>query len=327
MMKKGMFFSILGLVLCFNVYAQQASLTDKDTLLYYVDHNNKISNVKDSAEYLLLIMPADTTSGEKIYPVVEYYSTMKKKVTAYSRSQKYYSLIFEGPRMEFYPNGHKKSIQYYSNGTPIGSSTFYYPNGKLYANEMIDSHGGTLFVDCQDSIGNVLAKDGNGKWIKYDDNFNNVAEGAIKDSVEDGEWTEKILGKNETTVFNMGKAVASTSKYRMLGNARDVIFSAVEQEPRFPGDFGVFLSRNIHYPAYAKEHNQQGRVFVQFVVEKDGSLSNIKVARTSGFESIDNEGLRVISISPKWQPGMQKNKPVRVMYTVPISFTYSTENN
>lgn len=104
---------------------------------------------------------------------------------------------------------------------------------------------------------------------------------------------------------------------------RSKIFTAVEQEPSFPGgieQFYRFLQSNIRYPAKAFENNVQGKVFLTFVVEKDGSLTDIKVVRGIG-SGCDEEARRVITISPKWKPGIQNGRPVRVQYTMPISFT------
>jgi len=103
------------------------------------------------------------------------------------------------------------------------------------------------------------------------------------------------------------------------------IFQAVEQEPSFPG-FNAYLSKNIHYPAVDKENNVQGKVFLTFVVEKDGSLTDIKVVRSPD-ESLSDEAIRVLKGSPRWKPGIQNGKPVRVQYTVPISFTLSSDDN
>jgi len=105
------------------------------------------------------------------------------------------------------------------------------------------------------------------------------------------------------------------------------IFTAVEQEPSFNGGidkFYKYLQNNIRYPAVAKENNVQGKVFVTFVVEKDGSLTDIKVVRGIG-SGCDEEAMRVLRNSPKWKAGIQNGRPVRVQYTMPISFTLQTE--
>ena len=93
--------------------------------------------------------------------------------------------------------------------------------------------------------------------------------------------------------------------------------------PEFPGGQAAlinFLSENVKYPAIALENGIQGRVLVQFVVDKDGSISNVAVARTGGDPSLDKEAVRVIKMMPRWIPGMQRGKPVRVKYKVPVTF-------
>lgn len=101
-----------------------------------------------------------------------------------------------------------------------------------------------------------------------------------------------------------------------------VIFEVVENMPEFPGGQTAlmqFLSKNIKYPTIAQENGVQGRVVVQFVVNKDGTVVDPVVMR--GVDPyLDKEALRVIAAMPKWKPGMQRGKPVRVKYTVPVMF-------
>ena len=106
------------------------------------------------------------------------------------------------------------------------------------------------------------------------------------------------------------------------------IFTSVEQVPEFPGGldkFGAYLGKSIRYPAVARENGTQGRVIVTFVVERDGSLTDIKVTRGIG-SGCDEEAVRVLKNSPKWKPGIQNGRPVRVQYSVPISFTLASDN-
>ena len=97
------------------------------------------------------------------------------------------------------------------------------------------------------------------------------------------------------------------------------VFAVVEDMPKFPGNVQQWISKNIRYPMIAQENNIQGRVFVQFVIERDGSVTDVKVARSVD-PSLDKEAIRVVKAMPKWTPGKQRNKPVRVSYTVPINF-------
>lgn len=106
------------------------------------------------------------------------------------------------------------------------------------------------------------------------------------------------------------------------------VFEVVEKMPEFPGG-GMpamlkYLAENIKYPENAKKNGTQGRVVVHFIVNKDGSISDIGILR--GIDSeLDREAIRVISTMPKWKPGMQRGEAVRVKYTVPIMFRLSEE--
>ena len=102
-------------------------------------------------------------------------------------------------------------------------------------------------------------------------------------------------------------------------------FNVVEQMPEFPGgsiELMKFLSENIKYPEAASKAGTQGRVVAQFIVEADGSITNVKVLKNVSDE-IDAEAVRVIKAMPKWKPGMQKGQPVRVKYTIPVTFRLS----
>ena len=100
------------------------------------------------------------------------------------------------------------------------------------------------------------------------------------------------------------------------------VFMVVEDQPEFPGGTAAlleYLRKNIKYPAICRENNIQGRVIVSFVVNKDGGIVDPEVIKGVN-PSLDKEALRVISTMPKWKPGYQRGKPVRVKYTVPVNF-------
>ncbi len=100
------------------------------------------------------------------------------------------------------------------------------------------------------------------------------------------------------------------------------IFQVVEDMPEFPGGMGEcmkYLAKNIKYPTISQENGVQGRVIVQFVVNKDGSIVDAEVVRSVD-SYLDKEALRVVSGMPKWTPGKQLGKPVRVRYTLPVVF-------
>jgi protein TonB len=100
-------------------------------------------------------------------------------------------------------------------------------------------------------------------------------------------------------------------------------FELFMQMPSFPGGQEAllyFLSQNVKYPPIAQENGIQGKVVVQFVVAKDGKIEEVEVLRSGGDPSLDREAVRVVKAMPKWQPGTQRSKPIRVKYTIPVNF-------
>lgn len=100
-------------------------------------------------------------------------------------------------------------------------------------------------------------------------------------------------------------------------------FVSIEKQPEYPGGIAKFykyLGGAIKYPPMAQENNVQGKVFLSFVVEKDGKLTDIQVTRGLG-SGTDEEAIRVLKASPRWNPGIQNGKPVRVKYNINVNFT------
>ena len=137
-----------------------------------------------------------------------------------------------------------------------------------------------------------------------------------------------ISCSSEATKTDDVKEKAATEKPEVVeipaekAETKDEVFMVVEQMPEFPGgiqEFMSFLSKNIKYPASAMAKNVQGRVIVQFVVEKDGTPTEFKVIRSVD-PDLDAEALRVMKEMPKWKPGMQRGQVVRVKYTLPVTF-------
>jgi len=124
---------------------------------------------------------------------------------------------------------------------------------------------------------------------------------------------------DDKTLIDVAPVV--TAKEEKEEEAAEVFF-IVEDMPEFPGGemaLRAFIANAIKYPVIAQENGIQGKVYVTFVVGKDGSVSNAVIAR--GVDaSLDKEALRVVNTLPKWKPGKQRGKPVNVSYTVPINF-------
>jgi TonB family protein len=164
-----------------------------------------------------------------------------------------------------------------------------------------------------------------------------LAEGGVFQLSGDSNAIQKLqsmLSKNpdiELTAEGSGLKITTKSKdvaevvavgYAEQTAKQDQVFFIVEDMPEFPGGelaLRKFIAGAIKYPQAAVANGIQGKVYVNFVVEKDGSIGRMKIAR--GVDpSLDQEALRVVGSLPKWEPGRQKGVPVAVSYTVPIAF-------
>ena len=146
---------------------------------------------------------------------------------------------------------------------------------------------------------------------------------SVKDCLKKADQTI-VLTESDTKKYV--KVVASAPQTVV---SDDQTFSVVEQMPEYPGGMRAgleFMARNLRYPTKAREAGKQGRVIVQFVVRKDGSLSDFKVLCPVD-PWLDAEAIRVISTMPKWKPGMQDGKPVSVKFTIPVTFMLEGTNN
>ena len=141
-----------------------------------------------------------------------------------------------------------------------------------------------------------------------------------------------VTGKNE--VKNLPESEISDEPLNQPGEARlmehvivedTTIFESAEIPALFPGGEAALLrwvTENLRYPVEAQESGIQGRVYCQFVIEKDGSVTNVEVTRSAN-QYLDEEAIRTLSLLPKFNPGMTKGKPVRVRYSVPVRFQIS----
>ena len=117
--------------------------------------------------------------------------------------------------------------------------------------------------------------------------------------------------------------MTANAQKTVVSQSNQNVYDQVEQMPEFPGGMPAmieFLQTNIKYPKDAIKQDVGGKVMVMFVVETDGSISNVRVARKV-FPSLDKEAVRVVKAMPKWKPGKEKGRPVRVNFTLPVVFS------
>ncbi|MFI5140420.1 MAG: TonB family protein, partial [Sphingobacteriales bacterium] len=306
-------------ILCLLVF-DVAFAQKRDTTVYFLNTYGRVVSTKDSADFFLLVLPPDTSVDKNLFVVEEFYRNGKPRLVGNSITNSL-NLKFQGSMITYFPNGHRMKIENFEDGDQVGDETEYYPNGKLYCNKTRTVDKKLLCVECRDSTGNVLVENGNGKWRAFiDERFKNYVEGNVSNGFEEGEWYGK---RNDTvnTVYQYKNGELKSCAD--IDKSGQKTYSTLEVVPEFPGGveaFGRFLARNIRYPATARENGTQGRVIISFIVDKDGSLIDVKVARGIG-DGCDDEALRVIRLCLPWKPGYQDGEPVRVAYSVPISFT------
>ena len=132
------------------------------------------------------------------------------------------------------------------------------------------------------------------------------------------------LGNETATAQNVlnQKKSEQKSDFPKKNEIEEKIFDVVEQPPKFPGGNKAlmdYLSKNVKYPKVAEQLAIQGRVIMAFVVEEDGTITNVKVVR-GVHPSLDKEAIRVVEAMPKWIPGKQNGQYVRVKYNYPVTF-------
>lgn len=119
-----------------------------------------------------------------------------------------------------------------------------------------------------------------------------------------------------------GKDIADLEDHKLIVASEDEVFQVVEQAPEYPGGMAAlmkWIGKEIKYPSIAQEMNIEGRVIVQFVIGRDGSVRDVQVLRTVD-PTLDKEAVRVVKAMRKWIPGRQRGEPVSVRFTLPITF-------
>jgi TonB family protein len=294
-----------------------------DSAAYYMRNDHDLAYSESDARFLRLIIRAD--SG--MFNIQDYYMDAKPRLVARSYNDDVdFRTGTQGLCTQYFANGNKKQEAYFNKGLLVGDGIEYYPNGTVYNIKNYDNPKSLFLKKCLDSTGNVLADNGNGTWVQFDDRFErNVLKGSIVNGKEDGKW-EKYAndGSVYTIIYKNGMVI---SGQEFTGNM-DKIFNAVEQAPSFPGGDAAlarYLGRNIKYPTVARDKNIKGQVVLTFVIEKDGTLTELKILR-SPHESLSNEAIRVMAKCPVWKPGIQNGNPVRVQYSMPINFALQDES-
>jgi Periplasmic protein TonB, links inner and outer membranes len=309
--------AISGLLLNNNLFAQEDITYWKNTGVR-VDH-------RDSADYIRVIVPPG--AGRELPHLVEYFPNEQvKKVGVILDGRNTRS--FQGPVVEYYEDGQKRSEEFFDEGKRVGEGRYYYQNGRLKklmrygkgssvpAMGPTDAAADTL-VNYFDSLGNVLVTAGNGFVRETDDE--DYEEGHYRNGLRDGEWTGSFMKGKYTFSERYENGVV------VSGVSRDTAGHSYPYEnrgtpPEYPGGIrGLmqFVAGNYRYPPAALAAGVNGMLIFGFVVERDGSIAEIKVTQDLGYGT-GAAGVQVLKRARKWKPGYQRGVPVRVSYMLPV---------
>jgi len=231
--------------------------------------------------------------------------------------------------VQFYENGQTKWIERFEKSNDIYRLTYYYPNGKpqevSIRSSQFDSkiNRGIIVLSYWDSAGVELVSDKNGFCKCYSFNFDSSTvyrdQGNYVDGVSDGAWSNF---RNDTLQFSERYNHGVFQSGIRYDNGKEIEYHQIEIQPQFPGGISQmmsFVSKNLNYPREARKKGIYGKVFVQFVVGKDGSVQDVIIIK--GVDPVlDEEATRVVMSMPKWSPGIQRGKPVKARYVLPINF-------
>ncbi len=316
-----------------------AKAAKRDSLVVYLKNSGQKVLTKDSADFYRVIMSPDTNIDKDLYRVFEFYPNGKPKTVALSLTRPYL-LALHGTCIEYFPNGKRKRISYYKKGLLVDTVKNYYPNGSLYNVLKIENQNAWYndvyydsffrqnfyryklqIIELRDSTGKVLTENGNGHVLIYDDDLKNlVEEGDIKNYKKEGEWRGTIADSGKFICTFHKDELKSGVSYMKSGH--HYAFKHIYEQPAFgdwPGAFNYFIKQNLKYPESARKYKMTGSVVVQFYIEPNGTLSEVKVDQGL-LKSLDDEAIRVVSSSPMWYPATRFGVPLRTHQTVSVNF-------
>ncbi|MCE2995559.1 MAG: TonB family protein [Cyclobacteriaceae bacterium] len=308
--------------------------------------------IRNTSLALFFIFLGLDVSAQK--PALKFYDTDGMEVD--SASSDYYEIITYSPKYELVsyttktgkirekrvttePEGFLHSVMYYENGNKMcegdinknfggGSVKSFYRDGfekaELFYYSARASKLSIRVINYRDSLGNFLIENGSGMCNRCDlhvfSDRTYFETGKIVNGLKFGEWT----GVNQTNdvtyseTYNEGILVNGTQNYK----GQNYTYTELETQAMPPNgmqEIMSFIGEKMKYPKFARKNGIEGNVYIQFVIDRDGSIINPKVIKGIHPEC-DNEALNAVKSLPKWIPSYQRGRPVKQRFTIPIQF-------
>lgn len=320
------FLTILLIVGCMGLIRAQVIVTE------HYDKNGRLTDEQQSYYYRIGEMAvivrefgSYTISDTSFVDTVKTFYTASNKI----RSREFYLDGYrEGPFSEYHENGTLKNKGTYHEDRKVGYFTSWYETGtprkvlKYYPvvkTPGVNPKDSFQIVSYWSQENSQLIKDGNGYCACFIDSDEFLEKGKVVNGLRDSIWqyfsgdTLKFSEDYNAGVFLGGKTI---------WEGGEIPYTQREIPAEYRGGITAmykFLQRTVKYPVYAKRMGIQGRVFAQFIVGTDGTLTDIKIIKGVS-ETLDHEAMRVIKAMPPWKPGVLRGLPVKCQFVLPISF-------
>ncbi len=331
----------LRFLLFFSLYIVSSVHAQKAQNVYFLKNNGEQVETKDKADFVRIIEEPD--SADTRFKLFEFYNSGKRKKLGYLSAFEP-NLIYEGHVIGYDSLGRRSEIINYKNGMPSGTSMYYHPNGKLYReteyipiearpNQMLGINSslaelvlGTSFkiIFDADSSGKVNIENGKGhlKIVNKYKEFEKVEEGDYLDGMKTGVWTgyDTRTGLTFKEVYEANKFISGES----VKDGKTYTYTAAMQAPEYRGgikSWNNFIASTTKYPQEAYRNGIKGTVKTSFVVDVTGRIVDIVIEKSVN-RLLDEEAIRVLKYSSKWEPGRERGMPVRVKYNQSFNFAF-----
>ena len=315
------------------------TLAQKAQNVYFLTKDGKEVSTIDSADFTRIVKEPD--AGQVNFELFEYHKNKSLKRVGYI-SAFHPKIILEGFIREFYSNGSKKEISNYIRNVKTGESTLFFENGFVemkmiyskppdktgtFINQYTDFSNNDVIVKyLGDSLGNALLDTNGTGTFKTVYKDGGKVSGSYLNGLKNGIW-ESSSADDEAVTKDFYENAKFVKGIRTEKSGLITEYAQQEVLPEFPGGmtgFGKYIQRTFHYSAEAQRQGVSGKVILSFVIEKDGAVTDIKILRDIGLGT-GSEAKRILANSPRWIPGLQNEKPVKVAYTLPIDLRLEVE--